>query len=75
LAGLMCLLDQDPEHWFTLARGGDDISAENIELLIAKRKQAKLDKDYAGADQVRQDLLDLGVVLEDSREGTVWRRV
>jgi len=75
LAGLMGLLDQDPEHWFTLARGGDDISAENIELLIAKRKQAKLDKDYAGADQVRQDLLDLGVVLEDSREGTVWRRV
>ncbi len=74
LAGLMGLLHQDPEHWFTLARGGDDISAEDIEVLIAKRKQAKLDKDYAGADQVRQDLLDLGVVLEDSREGTVWRR-
>lgn len=74
LAGLMGLLHQDPEHWFTLARGGDDISAEDIEILIAKRKQAKLDKDYAGADQVRQDLLELGVVLEDSREGTVWRR-
>ena len=74
LAGLMGLLDQDPEHWFTLARGDGDISAEDIELLIAKRKQAKLDKDYAGADQVRQDLLDQGVVLEDSREGTVWRR-
>ena len=74
LAGVMGLLDQDPEHLFTLARGDGDISAEDIELLIAKRKQAKLDKDYAGADQVRQDLLDQGVVLEDSREGTVWRR-
>lgn len=74
LAGLMGLLGQDPEHWFTLARGDGDISAEDIELLIEKRKQAKLDKDYAGADQVRQDLLDQGVVLEDSREGTVWRR-
>jgi cysteinyl-tRNA synthetase len=74
LAGLMGLLHQDPEHWFTLARGDSDISVEDIERLIAKRKQAKLDKDYAGADQVRQDLLDLGVVLEDSREGTSWRR-
>ena len=74
LAGLMGLLQQDSEHWFTLARGGDAISAEDIEELIEKRKQAKTDKDYAGADQVRKDLLDLGVVLEDSREGTTWRR-
>ena len=74
LAGLMGLLQQDSEQWFTLARGGDAISAEDIEELIEKRKQAKTDKDYAGADQVRKDLLDLGVVLEDSREGTTWRR-
>jgi len=75
LAGLMGLLYQDPENWFTLARGDGDISAEDIESLIAKRKQAKENKDYAGADQVRQDLLGLGVVLEDNREGTIWRRV
>ena len=74
LAGLMGLLQQDPEQWFTRARGGTDIGAEAIETLIEKRKQAKSDKDYAGADRVRQDLLDMGVVLEDSREGTTWRR-
>ena len=74
LAGLMGLLQQDPEQWFTRARGGNDIGAEAIETLIEKRKQAKSDKDYAGADRVRQDLLDMGVVLEDSREGTIWRR-
>jgi len=74
LAGLMGLLQRDSEQWFTLARGGDAISAEDIEELIEKRKQAKTDKDYAGADQVRKDLLDLGVILEDSREGTSWRR-
>jgi cysteinyl-tRNA synthetase len=75
LAGLMGLLYQDPENWFTLARGDGDISAEDIESLIAKRKQAKENKDYAGADQVRQDLLGLGVALEDNREGTIWRRI
>ena len=74
LAKLMGLLQQDPEHWFTRARGGSDIGAEAIEALIEKRKQAKSDKDYAGADSVRRDLLDMGVVLEDSREGTTWRR-
>ena len=62
VAGLMGLLQQDPEQWFTLSRGGDDISAEQVEALIAKRNQAKADKDYAGADAVREELKSLGVV-------------
>ena len=74
VADLMGLLQQDPEQWFTLSRGGSDISAEEIEALIAKRNQAKADKDYAGADAVREELKAMGVVLEDSREGTKWRR-
>jgi len=74
VAGLMGLLQQDPEQWFTLSRGGSDISADQIETLIAKRNQAKADKDYAGADAVREELKAMGVVLEDSREGTKWRR-
>ena len=74
VAGLMGLLQQDPEQWFTHSRGGSDISAEEIEVLIAKRNQAKVDKDYAGADGVREELKAMGVVLEDSREGTKWRR-
>jgi cysteinyl-tRNA synthetase len=74
LAELMGLLQQDPEDWFTLARQADDISSEDIEALIAQRTEAKLDKDYAGADAIRQELLDKGVTLEDSREGTKWRR-
>lgn len=74
VAGLMGLLQQDPEQWFTHSRGGSDISAEEIEVLIAKRNQAKVDKDYAGADGVREALKAMGVVLEDSREGTKWRR-
>ena len=74
LAELMRLLQQDPEDWFTLARQADDISSEDVEALIAQRTEAKLNKDYAGADAIRQELLDKGVTLEDSREGTKWRR-
>ena len=51
-----------------------DLFAEEREALIEARQQAKLDKDYGRADEVRAELLAAGVVLEDSREGTSWRR-
>ena len=38
------------------------------------QEQAKLDKDYARADEIREELKRQGVVLEDSRDGTQWRR-
>ncbi len=72
-ADLLGILQQDPEAWFQ-AGSADAISAEDIETEIARRQQAKLDKDYALADQIREELAAQGVVLEDSREGTSWRR-
>ncbi|NHN36071.1 cysteine--tRNA ligase [Pseudomaricurvus alcaniphilus] len=73
---LLGILQQSPEAWFTSTAGSaeEGISAAEIEALIAERAQAKLDKNYARADEVRQELKALGVVLEDSREGTKWRR-
>lgn len=46
----------------------------DIEALIQQRSDAKKAKDFAGADVIRQSLLAQGVVLEDTRQGTVWRR-
>ncbi len=46
-----------------------------IDEQIMARKQAKLDKNFALADQIREDLKAQGVELEDSRNGTTWRRV
>lgn len=74
LADILGLLQQDPEQWFTVARGDDQLTAEQIEAQIQARQQAKQDRDFAKADQIRQQLLDAGVILEDSREGTQWRR-
>lgn len=45
-----------------------------IEAQIQARQAAKAARDFAGADAVRQDLLTRGIVLEDSRAGTTWRR-
>ncbi len=71
---LMGILGQDPEAWMQGGVDEDAIGADEIEALIAERTQAKLDKNYARADEVREELLARGVVLEDSREGTKWRR-
>ncbi|ANF81600.1 cysteine--tRNA ligase [Acinetobacter sp. NCu2D-2] len=50
------------------------LTPEQIEDLIQQRKDAKKAKEFARADEIRQSLLDQGVVLEDTRQGTVWRR-
>jgi cysteinyl-tRNA synthetase len=71
---LLGLLQADPEQWFQQG-GSDEFDATAIESLIAERSQAKLDKDYARSDEIRDELQAKGVVLEDSREGTSWKRV
>lgn len=73
-AELMGILQQDPDHWFQQADGEEGLSAEEIEQFIEERKQAKLDKNYARADEIRQSLEQQGILLEDSREGTKWKR-
>ncbi|QFT54554.1 cysteine--tRNA ligase [Microbulbifer sp. THAF38] len=72
---MLGILQQDPEAWFKQARGGEEtISAEEIEALIEERVQSKKNRDFARADEIREELKSKGVVLEDSREGTKWRR-
>ncbi|MDG1293140.1 MAG: cysteine--tRNA ligase [Pseudomonadales bacterium] len=73
-AELLGLLQQSSSDWFQQAVSAGAMSVEQIESLMAARQQAKLDKNYAGADEIRAELLAAGVVLEDSREGTTWRR-
>ena len=53
----------------------DDILDKDIEELIQKRADAKKNKDFKLADEIRQELLDKGIVLEDTRQGTQWKRV
>jgi cysteinyl-tRNA synthetase len=51
----------------------EDLSTE-VEALIEKRQQARKNKDFAMADQIRDDLLARGIVLEDTREGVKWKK-
>ena len=71
---LLGILQQDPREWLQDATSDDAISAQEIEELIVQRKEAKLAGNYARADEIRQELAAAGVLLEDSREGTQWKR-
>ena len=46
----------------------------DIEALIAERTAAKKAKDFAKADAIRNELLEKGIILEDTREGVKWKR-
>ena len=52
----------------------DNILDEEIENLIQKRSEAKKNKDFKLADDIRQELLEKGIILEDTRQGTKWKR-
>ncbi len=71
LGGVLGLLQREPNEFL---QGGAGEVPEQIEQRIAERNAAKRAKDYAAADRIRKELLDAGVVLEDTPQGTVWRR-
>jgi len=72
-AYLLGLLYNEPEAWFK-GDNSDDEAAE-IEALIAKRAEAKQNKDWATADTIRNELKTRGIVLEDSPTGTSWKKM
>ena len=51
-----------------------EVLDSEVEELIAARQQARKEKNFALADEIRQQLLDMGIILEDTREGVKWKR-
>ncbi|MEG1802919.1 MAG: cysteine--tRNA ligase [Lachnospiraceae bacterium] len=53
----------------------EEILDEEIEHLIQERQQARKEKNFARSDEIRDELLEKGIILEDTREGVKWKRV
>ena len=52
----------------------EEILDSDIEALIAERQAARKEKNFARADEIRDTLLEQGIILEDTREGVKWKR-
>jgi cysteinyl-tRNA synthetase len=70
LANTLGLLSRDTKDFF---HTGSEVSPLLIEEMIKERDLAKQSRDFATADKIRLDLLNKGIILEDSFNGTIWR--
>ena len=71
LAKPLGVLQQDPEDYL---KTGVQLSEDKIEDLIREREVARTNRDFKKSDQIRDELISMNIVLEDSADGTSWRR-
>ena len=78
LGATLGILQQDPQAFLQGQATADtissEISAEQVEQLIAERNAARADKNWGRADEIRDQLIAQGILLDDGRGGTSWRR-
>lgn len=77
LAGVLGLLQRDPDVFLqgdvAVQLVGNEIKMD-IEQLVIQRSEAKKSKNFAEADRIRKELADAGIILEDTSQGTTWRK-
>ena len=73
---LLGILQEDADAWFMAQiMPGDDIDVGLVEQLVAERTVAKAAKNFARADEIRGELKAMNIVVEDTAQGPVWKRV
>jgi cysteinyl-tRNA synthetase len=77
-AGVLGLLQDDPAAFFQEQRrlrlqGAEDVDTAEVERLVAERAEARRRKDWARADEIRDTLAQISIVVEDRADGTHWR--
>jgi len=75
LAGVLGLLQREPLAFLQGGQEAGDWDAERVEAAIVARREARVAKNWAESDRIRDELLAAGILLEDGPQGTTWRRV
>ena len=71
LSNSLGLLEQDPEIFL---KSGVTMNESEVQVLIDEREKVRDAGNYSKADEIRDQLLQKNIILEDSKEGTFWRR-
>jgi cysteinyl-tRNA synthetase len=74
LANTLGLLQREPNAYLQGRHAEFQHASLDVDGLIAARTAAKKSRDFAEADRIRKDLADHGILLEDTPQGTIWRR-
>lgn len=74
VAGVLGILQTEPDEFLSSMAGTSDIDPEEVEKLVMERAAARASKDWARADMARKTLQEMGVIIEDTPQGTKWRR-
>ncbi len=70
---ILGILQDSPSSWLKYGTNVNNIDSNIIEELIEKRKQARNDKNFNEADNIRLQLNNMGIEIEDTKDKTVWR--
>ena len=70
---LLGILQEDPNDWLGYTRSSSEIDESEIDLLIEERNKCRSEKNFSRADKIREELNNLGVEIEDTPQGTIWR--
>jgi len=74
LGGILGLLEQDPDTYLQGEPTAATMSDAQVERLIARRNEARTQKDWTESDRIRDELAAAGIIVEDGPQGSTWRR-
>jgi cysteinyl-tRNA synthetase len=73
-AQFMGILQEDPAVWLGYGQAQEGVDGAKIEQLLLERQDARKSKNFARADEIRKELTGMGIEIEDTPEGTKWRK-
>ena len=74
-AKLLGILNKSPKEWLGYNAQSNDIDLNKIKQLISDRNKFRSEKNYQKSDEIRDELKSIGIEIEDTSDGTKWRKI
>ncbi len=74
VGNILGILQHSPEKWLESKVFDGDLDVPYIENLLQQRTAARMNKDFARSDEIRDELISMGVTIEDTADGAIWKR-